>query len=159
MHETSDLPRRQSDRLMPRRPSVTVTNILNARERRGITLKRVGRQHEDPCPSYGGDDRFHVNVERGDNDESVLLCRNGCTFADILRELDITNPLACRPTTSGGSGCREPGGSRTHCRRGPARRKADLVAERCAEAAAPAIYVAGQGENARDQDTTEVRAV
>ena len=145
---------------MPRRPSVTVTTILNARERRGITLKRGGRQHEDPCPSCGGDDRFHVNVERGDNGESVLLCRNGCTFADILRELDITNPLADLPTDNER---REwmPGARRQlHALpRGPARRKADLVAERCAEAAAPAIYVAGQGENARDQDTTEVRAV
>ena len=113
---------------MPRRPSVTVTTILNARERRGITLKRGGRQHEDPCPSCAGDDRFHVNVERGDNGESVLLCRNGCTFADILRELDITNPLADLPADNERREweCREPGGSRTHCREGPARRKADL---------------------------------
>ena len=40
--------------------------------------RKVGRQHEGPCPLCGGEDRFHV--AEGSRVAVIAGCRHGCTF-------------------------------------------------------------------------------
>ena len=75
-------------------PRATVNDIVNACG----NLKRVGSQHEGPCPCCGGENRFHVNVEVGTNGDPQAYCRQGCSYPDILGKLGLKGaPVAPAP--------------------------------------------------------------
>jgi hypothetical protein len=51
-----------------------------------LGLKRAGSEYKGPCPLCGGHDRFHI--KQGQSADLILLCRYGCRYADIMRELE-----------------------------------------------------------------------
>lgn len=51
-----------------------------------LGLKKMGREYKGPCPVCGGNDRFHV--KEGRNKPVIYHCRQGCTFPEIMRELE-----------------------------------------------------------------------
>jgi phage/plasmid primase-like uncharacterized protein len=71
--------------------------IRDALGRRGIQLRRVGRELVGPCPVCGGSDRFAANLakgvwncrhcQRGGDVISLLQRLDGCTFAEAVERL------------------------------------------------------------------------
>jgi hypothetical protein len=51
-----------------------------------LGLKRAGSEYKGPCPLCGGHDRFHIKA--GSQHDLILLCRHGCRYGDIMRELE-----------------------------------------------------------------------
>lgn len=51
-----------------------------------LGLKRAGSEYKGPCPLCGGHDRFHI--KEGQSADLILLCRHGCRYGDIMRELE-----------------------------------------------------------------------
>lgn len=51
-----------------------------------LGLKRAGSEFKGPCPLCGGHDRFHIKT--GAQHDLILLCRQGCSYSDIMRELE-----------------------------------------------------------------------
>lgn len=65
--------------------SRTPEDWVEACAARGITLKKVGKQYEGPCPICGGHNRFHVC--RGSKQPVVAKCRHGHQYVELRREL------------------------------------------------------------------------
>lgn len=84
-------------------------NILDAAEKHGLVMKRVGQtakrgvEYAGPCPACGGDDRFRITPEHGDKGgtyccrqcgikgESIQFLREymGMSFQDAAREVGM----------------------------------------------------------------------
>lgn len=59
-------------------------DIVFISERLG--LKKAGGEYKGPCPICGGNDRFHIKEAK--NGATLVHCRQGCTYAEIMRELE-----------------------------------------------------------------------
>lgn len=51
-----------------------------------LGLKKAGAEYKGPCPLCGGHDRFHI--KEGQQTDLILLCRHGCQYTAIMRELE-----------------------------------------------------------------------
>jgi len=51
-----------------------------------LGLRRAGGEYKGECPICGGDDRFHI--KEGKVDGLLVYCRRGCTYAELMRELE-----------------------------------------------------------------------
>jgi phage/plasmid primase-like uncharacterized protein len=67
--------------------------------RRGVKLKRFGRELVGPCPACGGRDRFAVNV--GKQIWNCRGCARGGDVIDLVRHLDGTGFAAAVETLTG----------------------------------------------------------
>ena len=76
--------------------------------RRGVKLKRFGRELVGPCPACGGRDRFGVNTQKG-----IWNCR-GCArggdVIDLVQHLDGTSFAAAVETLTGREAAPDAGG-------------------------------------------------
>ena len=72
-------------------------NILQMVEQKGITPKRVssnkGGEYHSPCPSCGGENRFHVWPAQGD--DGSFWCRGCDKGGDAVAYLRIYEGVAC----------------------------------------------------------------
>src|SRR5262249_55239629 len=77
-------------------------------ERRGIRLKRVGRELIGPCPVCGGTDRFGANIRKqkwncrgcGGKGDVIDLVKHidGCTLGEAARTLTGMSSRPASPT-------------------------------------------------------------
>ena len=73
--------------------------IENEAMRRGLKLRRKGKEYVGPCPRCGGDDRFAINIAK-----QVFNCRGcgvGGDVIDLVQHLDGSDFNTARDTLAG----------------------------------------------------------
>ena len=68
----------------------SVEQILAAYQALGLDARRYGLEYRGPCPSCGGNDRWHVGPD--DMGGSVMSCRQCGDFRAIARALGLGRP-------------------------------------------------------------------
>jgi hypothetical protein len=92
--------RYRNDERIARAKSVRVEDEI---DRRGVHLKRQGRELIGPCPACGGIDRFGVNVAK--NIWHCRVCSRGGDVIDLVQHLDnCTFPEAVATLTGDATG-------------------------------------------------------